>query len=266
MTLAGTTDLSASDIVSVLCAKRWPEDAYVVLTEAPAGDPARQCRRADLVAISAWRSRGYEIDAVEIKVSMADWHRELAAAKKADWWWHHAHRFWLAVPTDLAPKIEHEVPVTWGLLACRAAGVQVARHAPRHDPEPLAWPAMIGLLRCARDAGSQALARAEARGRDEGRAQAEHAFERTTGNTYLRQELQELRSRVEAFEAASGLRVGRWDGGERLGRLVAFANEIHAHPDDTRREMERAASTLDRLATELRRLAQVVASDKATPT
>ena len=257
MTTTETANLSAADIVSVLCAKRWPEDAYVVLTEAPAGDPGRQGRKADLVALSAWRSRGYEVDAVEVKVSMPDWRRELAVAEKADWWWRHAHRFWLAVPADMAAKVEPEVPSTWGVLACRAGTVQVAHQAPRHEPEPIAWPAMIGLLRCARDAGTQAIARAEARGRDMGRAQAERSFEQRTGDTYLRQQLQDLRAQVGAFEAASGMKVDRWDGGERLGQLVAFANQVHAHPNDLRRDIERAASTLDHLAADVRRLAQV---------
>ena len=258
MTLTGTARLStASDIVSVLCAKRWPEDAYVVLTEVPAGDPGRQGRKADLVALSAWRSRGYEIDAVEVKVAMSDWRRELAAAAKADWWWRHAHRFWLAVPADMAAKVEPEVPSTWGVLACRADAVKVARPAPRHEPEPMTWPAMIGLLRCARDAGTQAIARAEARGRDMGRTQAERSLEQRSGDAGLRRQLQDLQAQVRAFEAASGLTVDRWDGGERLGRLVAFANRAHAHPDDIRQGAERAASTLDRLAADVRRLAQV---------
>lgn len=257
MTTTGATSLSAADIVSLLCAKRWPDTAYVVLTEAPAGDPMRQGRKADLVAISAWRSRGFEIEAVEVKTSMSDWRRELAVAKKADWWWRHAHRFWLAVPADMVAKVEPEVPETWGVLACRAGSVQVAQQAPRHDPEPMAWPAMIGLLRCARDAGQQALARAEARGRDMGREEANRSFERRSGDAHLRSQLEDLRARVAAFEAASGLKIDRWDGGERLGRLVAFANQVHVHPDDLRKEIERAASTLDYLAGEARRLAQV---------
>lgn len=264
MTLAEAAHLStAADVVSVLCAKRWPEDAYVVLTEAPAGDPARQGRKADLVALSAWRSRGYEVDAVEVKTSMSDWRRELVAAAKADWWWRHSHRFWLATPAGLAVKVEPEVPATWGILACSPDAVRVVRQAPRHAAEPIAWPAVIGLLRCARNASSQVLARAEDRGREIGRQQAERAFEAKNGDAHLRDQLAELRSRVQAFEAASGLKVDRWDGGERLGRLVAFANQAHAHPDNVRDGIERAARTLERLTEDVRRLAQVVAAAAA---
>jgi hypothetical protein len=256
---------TADDVVSVLCAKRWPDQAYVVLTEVPAGDPARQGRRADLVALGAWRSRGYEIDAVEVKVSVSDWRRELVAAAKADWWWRHAHRFWLAAPAEVAAKIEPEVPPTWGVLACGSKAVKVLHQAPRHEPEPLAWPAVIGLLRCARDAGTAALARAEARGRDMGRQQAEQRFEATNGDAHLRDQLATLRSQVEAFEAASGMKVDRWDGGERLGRLVAFANQVHAHPDDIRLGLERAAKTLEHLVGEVRGLARVAGTDLDAP-
>lgn len=264
MTVVETARLStAADVVSVLCAKRWPEDAYVVLSEAPAGDPARQGRKADLVALSAWRSRGYEVDAVEVKTSMSDWRRELVAAAKADWWWRHSHRFWLAAPDELAVKVEPEVPTTWGVLACSPDAVRVVRQAPSHEAEPITWPAVIGLLRCARNAGSQALARAENRGREIGRQEAERAFETRNGDTYLRDQLVEVRSRVEAFEAASGLKVDRWDGGERLGRLVAFANQAHAHPDNVRDGIEQAARALEHLTEDVHRLAQVVAAATA---
>ena len=156
---------------AALCG-RWPDEEYLLIPEAPDG-PTRTGRKVDLLVVSLWASRGYQLDAVEVKVSMRDWRRELADPLKSDWWRRHAHRFWIAVPVTLAVRVRRELPDGWGLLACSApsSSLQVVRAATNPSPEPLPWPASVGLMRAAADAGVQALWRAEARGYQRGRAE-----------------------------------------------------------------------------------------------
>ena len=248
---------------------RWPDSEYLTIVEAPDG-PDRTGRKLDLLVVSLWRSRGYELDGVEIKVSASDWKRELDNAAKADWWWRHVHRFWIAVPVALAPKVRNELPTGWGLLACStepgAGGkrTQVLVKPEKHDPEPMTWPNVVGLLRASADSGVGALQRAEERGYDRGhqvaKREAELAELPIGGNPGGR--LEELRARVNAFEQASGLKISNTDSG-RVGRLVALVEKATHDPEWTSRTVQAHATRLTQTAQELTALAQALAVDLA---
>ena len=190
--------------------KRWPDGDYVVIEEAPL-DPSRQGRKIDLVAISAWKSRGFAVDAVEIKVSMTDWRKELADIGKADGWWTHSDRFWLAVPSEMTAKVRDELPPAWGLLGVSAGVASVVVQAQRHGREPFTWSQSIGLLRAAQDAGSGALQRAESRGFDRGHERGRAEGERESGV----EALAELRAKVAAAEEATGIPIATWSNADR---------------------------------------------------
>lgn len=84
----------------------------VVLREVTA--PGSQ-RRIDVLAMSLWPSRGYGIDAVEIKVDRRDYQAEISNPAKADPWWRHCNRFWIAAPSTLIADPQ-QLPPGWGLL------------------------------------------------------------------------------------------------------------------------------------------------------
>lgn len=84
----------------------------VVLREVTAPDSNR---RIDLLAMCLWPSRGYGVDAVEIKVDRRDYLAEIADPAKADPWWQHSNRFWIAAPTTLVADPQ-QLPPGWGLL------------------------------------------------------------------------------------------------------------------------------------------------------
>lgn len=154
---------------------RWPDSEYLTIPEAPDG-PSRQGCKIDLLVVSLWASRHFELDAVEIKVSLHDWRRELANPNKSWFWRKHANRFWVAVPVALVSTVRQELPPGWGLLACASAGAQ--RTATVVQPvttpaDPLTWPQTVGLLRATADCGFGALLRAEERGYRAGRKAAE---------------------------------------------------------------------------------------------
>lgn len=88
-----------------------PRDGEILIPEvaAPGSD-----RRADLVRVATWRSRGLGIDVHEIKVSRTDWLRELDDPGKAEPWWPYCSRFWITAP-DRVVKPE-ELPDGWGLM------------------------------------------------------------------------------------------------------------------------------------------------------
>lgn len=115
-------------------------EKYVCLVEARSGAGFDGNNGScDFLAINTWRGRGLEILGHEIKVSMSDWKRELDNEVKAERFSRFCHRWWIVVPSELAAKIEHEVPTAWGLMALNDGGkVRVVGKAPlTRDPEPV---------------------------------------------------------------------------------------------------------------------------------
>lgn len=223
---------------------RWPAAEYVHIHEAPE-NAARQGRRLDVLVVSMWKSRGFSVDGVEVKVSMADWKRELegytdtrgkfhGGPGKADFWWNHVDRFWIAAPAKVAAKIKPQLPPGWGLLSVDDAGrVRAMVDAAVHEREDLPWPVMAGVLRAAQDTSSTVLARERAAGREQGRQEVmQQAGRLADGSddavTQLRlreltQENERLRETIREFEEASGVQLAerRWDAG-RVGQAVAL--------------------------------------------
>jgi hypothetical protein len=97
----------------------------------------------DFLAINTWRSRGMELIGHEIKVTLSDWRRERDKPEKAEMFSRFCKSWWLVVPTELAAKIEHEVPSTWGLMTYSDKGALRERHKPTRNadvqPVPAWW-------------------------------------------------------------------------------------------------------------------------------
>src|SRR5690242_11175870 len=93
-----------------------PDDTWagaVCLTEVTAPNSTR---RADLVHIGLWASRGAGgIDVCELKTSRSDFRRELEKPAKAEAWWPYSSRFWIVSPSEhITPP--GELPEGWGLM------------------------------------------------------------------------------------------------------------------------------------------------------
>lgn len=197
--------------------RRWPTDEYVTLTEVPDG-VTRMGRKIDVVAISCWKSRGYAVDAVEVKVTMSDYMKELNTPAKADFWYQHSDRFWVAVPGKIAPRVLETLPSTWGLLSVdESLTAWVARPAPQHDREALTFETVLGMLRGAQDAGAGALARARDAGFETGK---QYGRDEALGNHSSEED---FRARVREFEDATGLAVARWSMADR--ELFGYSRE-----------------------------------------
>lgn len=230
-----------ADQIRECLATRWPDSEYLVIPEAPEQSD-RSGRKIDLLVISLWRSRGLEVDAIEIKISPSDWVRELKAGSKADFWWRHSHRFWVAVPADMAARVKAELPTGWGLLACaEGKPTKVVVKPLKRQAEPFSWRTCVGVMRASANCGFAALARAEARGRREGLRLAEKRVEAQSVDGRLRRELEDLRGTIREFEQKAGISIGTWDAGD-IGQAVAIVRVEMQRPGWLARNLGAEAS------------------------
>ena len=95
-------------------------------------------RRVDALHIGFWASAGRRINGHEVKVSRADWLRELADPGKAGPWFDRCHCWWLVVPSTAVARPD-ELPEGWGLMVPGTRGrrfkvvVRAAEREPRVD-------------------------------------------------------------------------------------------------------------------------------------
>jgi hypothetical protein len=154
-----TTTLNSSFIKSALRLK-YAAPQYATLEEVrnatgrtkrrSAGGP----RYADMIAMSLWPSMGLEITGFEIKVSRADWLKEISDEKKAVAVQQFCDRWCLVVPHKNHEKMvrgiadEGELPVTWGMLTVDEAGiVREIVAAPKLDAKPITRAFLASLMR-----------------------------------------------------------------------------------------------------------------------
>lgn len=96
----------------------------------------------DFLAINTFQGRGMELVGHEVKVSMADWKKELAEPEKAERFARYCRRWYVAVPSALAAKIKDDVPPAWGLLSLSDRGrvtETIKAKARKPDPVPEWW-------------------------------------------------------------------------------------------------------------------------------
>ncbi len=251
----------------------WPDDEYLKLEEV-GQDAARQGRKIDMLVISTWASRGHKIEAVEIKVSMSDFRKEVhgyvdarghkkGGPDKADYWWRHSHHFWIAMPLDLAKKAKDEVPPGWGLIGVPEEGKVTILVRPKRNEsnEPFTWTTLVGMMRVAADCGANALGRAEARGRRLGEEAATARIkggQRDPNDQYNLAQYDRLKEIVTAFESATGIQIsGQWrnsDHARRTGEIVNAVLGWKNQPHDVPIQLGHIVTQLERHAKDLAKL------------
>lgn len=103
-------------------------------------------RTADAVAMDMWNSKGLELHGHEVKVSRADWLRELRDPEKATAVGRYCDRWWLVVP-DPSIVREGELPSDWGILVAAPDGCRAVLPAPKRKPVPVDRAFMAAMLR-----------------------------------------------------------------------------------------------------------------------
>ncbi len=190
-------------------------DAWGFLTQVPnATGFSDRVRTADALAMSLWPSRGLELHGFEIKVSRADWAKELRRAAKAEEIARFCDRWWVVAPSGVVR--DGELPPTWGLLVWGGGRLTVGMPAPKLSPEPVSRSFLASLFRCLHTPAATPadLAAARAMGAQDAAAVCAEREQRA------RAEVEQYTRVLADFQEASGVRIDRWDNGKRIGAAV----------------------------------------------
>lgn len=234
--------MTSSDEIFVRLRERYClANGWITMGEV---SPPRCPRRFDALSIMGWMSRGFEALGFEIKVSRADWLRELKDVAKAEPLVRLCTRWWICAPPGVVE--EAELPEAWGLLVFHASRIVAARQAPRLSPEP--WSPEMWRCMLLRLAGREATPAEVSRAREAAYKDGYDAGQREgkRGATRALEDLATLRRDVEAAEKATGVHLSNWMSYPSLGmamRIIQGSRLPYLSED-----LEKAAAALRALA------------------
>lgn len=221
-------------------------------------------RRADLVRVGMWRSRGAGIDVHEIKVSRGDWRRELDDPAKAEAWWPYSNRFWIVTPPGLIRP--EELPAGWGLMEFPRAGrsrrFRTVVPAVTRDDLQLTVPLLVQLLRRADNQRLAQIDDLKTQFRTE-LASIDRQWAARTAEEKLPLDVRQRLDLLDQLETALGMPVTRWGGWPKTpvtevspGELAAFFRDVREHVT-----MQRRAADVTHLKDRLRQTATALLED-----
>lgn len=238
--------LADEDELFAALRKRFPPQAFALLSQVSNATGGRRTRVADALALGLWPSRGIELHGFEIKRQRADWVLELNNPAKADAFAKFCHRWWVVAACDGIVR-EGELPPAWGLLVAGTRGLICDKEAPLLTPQPVTLDFVAALLRRVRDSyvPQKDVARLL---RNERKDAQEYERRHTEHN------LGRLAKTIKDFEAASGVKVDAllWDAGD-IGEAVRMVMEnrdpiLRRNLDKLREQARAALATLDAIA------------------
>lgn len=240
-----------------LLANRYAGSDWALIPQVPDGTGSAKSRTADAIAMSLWPSRGLELHGFEIKVSRADWLKELnGSGAKSDAIGRFCDRWWI-VATHGIVKLE-ELPKGWGWMEVtkNGAGIKIKKHAPENSPQPIDRAFLAGLLRAA-DRHFANLHKPEGFERkmherySAGYAAGRKFSERHPSESW-EAKYHEIAEQVLAFTAASGIRLDSYTDGRELGELVNKARLLDGYAMRQKAgEIRRAAASLTHIADQI---------------
>jgi hypothetical protein len=225
---------------------RHEGDGWQVFTELANGISEREPRRADVVAMGLWPSRGMEVHGYEIKVARQDVRKELSDPRKQDAIGRYCDFWWLVI-SDASIIEGLIVPAPWGVLMPEKRALRLMKRARKQRARPLDRRFVAAMLRSAsrdrilRARHEQVIAELydkinelSARPQD------------TNGATQKLLEVQRLHEAITSFETASGVSITSAWQGKRIGEAVKIVMELlsgteaqHLRPEHIRREADR---------------------------
>ena len=196
--------------------------SYAFLQQVSNGTGTKCNRWCDALAVQLWESRGLEIIGFEVKVSRADWIKELKHPEKADAIAQYCHQWYLVVGNADIVQLG-ELPTTWGLMVPHTKKtLKIVKPAVRNEkPKPVDMPFLCAVLRRAVEQHTtKAKLQSEFnRGYDEGYDDGKKDIEdkikwRDERNT-------KLENQIDEFEKASGFRLTEgWNKPKKVGEAV----------------------------------------------
>jgi hypothetical protein len=168
------------------------------------------------LAVGLYGSRGQYLVGFELKTARSDWLRELKQPEKAEAIARYCD-FWNVVITDEQIVELAELPPNWGLMLAAGKRVKILKPAPKLNAHSMPRDFLAAIVKQAMDCATapyriskeEKLADAERQGFERGQNLSKHELERAN----------ELRTTVDAFEKASGVRITRWEA-RNIGEAV----------------------------------------------
>ena len=119
--------LKTPHVKNLLDCKYGGPDTLIAF-EVADGTGAASTRWADAVAMHLWPSKNYLVEGFEIKVSRADWLKELKDQNKCEAVKQYCDKWWLVAPADIVD--ENEIPADWGWLKATEKSLRIGKQAP----------------------------------------------------------------------------------------------------------------------------------------
>lgn len=218
--------MKTGEVLAALRA-RYTAPEWALFTEVGDSTGANVRRHADAVAMNLWPSRGMELHGFEVKVSRADWMREINNPAKSGPVQKFCDRWWVVVG-DLNIVAPGELPPTWGLMSLDAGKLKVRTEAPKLEAEPVNRMFVAAILRrvATESPSAEALKAEFERGHTAGeKAGYGHAL---LDRSREHDELATLKRVVGEFEEAAGVRLNKWSASANkdLGAAMRLALQV----------------------------------------
>lgn len=245
--------MTAADVINALASKyRAPEYAFLTEVRNSVGFSSK-VRTADAMAMSLWPSRGLYMTGFEVKVSRADWKKELEQPEKAEELARFCKMWFVACPEKMINK--DEVPPGWGLIHVKDdGGLKYIKPAPEHQSTEPTWMFFASLMRdVVENWVPQSLVdqRVQAAVKERlGKKIDQDGYELKEA----KRQVEKMRANIAAFEAESGIKIDRYSDhfNKEIGAAVAAFRRWQGVPHE---ELCAIAERVNRLSHEINTVA-----------
>tara|TARA_R110002167_G_scaffold42512_4_gene129109 strand:- start:389 stop:1165 length:777 start_codon:yes stop_codon:yes gene_type:complete len=213
--------VTSKDILNGIMDRHSSED-WVCFSEVSQSTGAYSGRRADAVCMNLWPSKGLAIHGFEIKVSRADFMKEMMDITKAEAVGQYCDFWWLAVPSGLVDVTE--IPDAWGLMVLHANGLKIKKQAPKRTPKDPTRGFMASLLRSGRDVHKPYIEQEIERRLSALNDQREKSEKRRREMTTSRNERAEIW--IADFEKKLGCKFEDWQCPSEMAERLAVARSL----------------------------------------
>jgi len=178
-------------------------------------------RSADALAMDMYPSRGLAVHGFEIKVSRADFLKELKEGAKAEAIAQYCNHWWLVAPAEV---LRGDLPMGWGWLKPTEKGLRIEKAAPAQEAVAIPNTFLASILRSANRASDlvveSAVEKRTASLRDDIDKLAEETAE--LKRVAIRGDLKEAREAIQQVEELTGFKLNKW------GQHKDFFNAVRA--------------------------------------
>ncbi len=238
--------------IMTLLRRKYAGDEYFMLEEVRDRAGFDVKRTADALVMGLWPSRGLHLEGFEVKASRGDWVNELHNPAKADVFWKLCHKWWVVAGDEKIVK-KGELPDGWGLMVPspgKSGGlVTEVTAALKADTPPPTWDFFASMMKRMSnrvEPYEHEITAARAEGMASGKEAGEYA------SKLLRQNVNELRTRIQEFEKASGVQIPNWNYGV-IGDAVKVV--LNGGTSQVRSQLLHLADQATQLAEQARRAA-----------